>query len=182
MLDKLVSVNKLAFIPNRGLFESVLVLNKVVYFSKRNMKDHFLYLEKASDSVSWDYLLYVLKRMKFSIKWISLIKACVYSSSFSVMINGSQAIYFQSRRGLSQGEPVSPFRFNLATEWIAGMMWNACSSQNFHSFVLNDNLHVYLLQFVDDTIILGHPSWENNWTLKALLWFQVMFNFTRKLQ
>lgn len=42
MLNKLVSDNQPDFDPNRGLHDSVLVLNQVVDFTRRNKKGLFL--------------------------------------------------------------------------------------------------------------------------------------------
>lgn len=42
MLNKLVFDNQSAFDPNRGLHDSVLVLNQVVDFTRRNKKCLFL--------------------------------------------------------------------------------------------------------------------------------------------
>lgn len=39
----------------------------------------------------------------------------------------------------------------------------------FQPFSLSYNLQVKLLQFVDDILIVGQPSWKNIWRLKAML-------------
>lgn len=97
MLEKLIFANQYAFVPNRGLFDGVMVINDVVDYDMRNKKSIFLFkfsFKKAFDSISWDYLLYVLKIMNFGSRWLRWIKACVFSSSFFVMINGSPTIDF----------------------------------------------------------------------------------------
>lgn len=93
------------FIPNKGLFDGVLVLNELIDLAKRNRKCPFLFkvdFEKAFDLVSWEYLLYVLRRMNFGNKWINWIRVCVCSSSLSVLINGSPIIDFQAKKGPRQ--------------------------------------------------------------------------------
>lgn len=52
------------FIPNRDMLDSVLVVNEVMDFSQRNNKDIFAFkfdFEKVFDSMSWEFLLYVMK-------------------------------------------------------------------------------------------------------------------------
>lgn len=172
VLDKLVSTNQSSFIPNRGLFDIVLVLNELIDFAQRNIKGLFLFkldLKKAFNSVSSDYLFYVLKRMNFRSKWLKWIKACICSSFFINLINGSRTIDFQARKGLRQGGPLSLFLFLLAARGIACLMWNALFSHFFHPFAFTDNLSSNLLQFVDNTMIVAQPSWENIWSIKALL-------------
>ncbi|XP_058774319.1 uncharacterized protein LOC131648592 [Vicia villosa] len=64
---------------------------------------------------------------------------------------------------------MSPFLFILAAEGLAGLIHNVVSSHCFLPFSINDDLHISLLRFADDTMIFGTPSWENIGTLKALL-------------
>lgn len=64
VMDKLVSLNQSTFIPKWCLFDRVLVLNEFFDFARRNRKGLFLFkvdFKKAFDSISWDYLFYVMK-------------------------------------------------------------------------------------------------------------------------
>ncbi|RVW65636.1 Transposon TX1 uncharacterized 149 kDa protein [Vitis vinifera] len=57
-------------------------------------------LEKAYDHINWDFLLTVMQKMGFGEKWAGWIRWCISIASFSVLINGSPAGFFQSTRGL----------------------------------------------------------------------------------
>jgi hypothetical protein len=41
--------------------------------------------EKAYDSVNWKYLEFMLQKMKFPEKWIQWMRACIFSSTTSVL-------------------------------------------------------------------------------------------------
>lgn len=45
--------------------------------------------EKVYDSVNWNFLFYMLRRLGFYAKWIGWIKGCIQSASVSVLVNGS---------------------------------------------------------------------------------------------
>lgn len=62
----------------------------------------------------------------------------------------------------------SVFLFILPAEGITSLLQNVYSSHCYHLFPLNDNLHIDLLQFSDDTTLVGQPSWENVKALKTL--------------
>jgi len=49
----------------------------------------------------------------FGRKWRSMIYERLSSSKLSVLINGSPSKEFLVRRGLRQGDPISPFLFDI---------------------------------------------------------------------
>ena len=65
-------------------------------------------IEKAYDHVCWKFLLAVLKKMGFGERWIKWIEWCISTVRYSVLINGSPSGFFQSSRGLRQGDPPIP--------------------------------------------------------------------------
>lgn len=99
----LVSTCQSTFIQGRHMLDGVLVLNEILYFSKRNKRECILVntdFEKAYDCVFWEFLRYVIRRMNFSHKWISWMEATMFSRFMSLLVNNSTTRYFQFFRGL----------------------------------------------------------------------------------
>ncbi|PNX58635.1 ribonuclease H, partial [Trifolium pratense] len=107
--------------------------------------------------------------MGFSTAWMTWMRACIFESSMSILVNGSPTEDFKVGRGLRQGDPLSPFLFLIVAEGLSGMMNKAAAIGKFKGFKVNANLDFHLLQFADDTIIMGEGCWENLWTIKSLL-------------
>jgi hypothetical protein len=53
----------------------------------------------------WDYILYCLKCFGAPARYVSWIKECITSPSFTIVLNGTLVGYFHGRKGLRQGDP-----------------------------------------------------------------------------
>lgn len=96
--------------------------------------------------------------MGFGNMLMEWMEKCVYSSSFSSLVNGSPTKEFEVSRGLRQEDHLSPFLFILAAEGLTRLVKDAITKGYFHSFKINDDIKFYLLQFADDTLILEEAS------------------------
>ncbi|MCI19944.1 LINE-1 reverse transcriptase like, partial [Trifolium medium] len=81
--------------------------------------------EKAYDTISWSYLEDMMRRMGFSDIWIKWMRACIFNSSMSILVNGSPTVDFKVGKGLRQGDPLSSFLFLIAAEGLTRMMHRA---------------------------------------------------------
>jgi hypothetical protein len=173
VMDSLISSNQSAFIKGRHLVDGVLVVNEVVDLAKKTGRECLILkvdFEKAYDSVDWGFLEYMLRRFGFCSKWISWIRACVFSGHLSVLVNGSPTSEINIQRGLKQGDPLAPFLFLLVAEGLSGIIHKAVSLNMYKGFsVGRAGLHISHLQYADDTLCIGEASVQNLWTLKAIL-------------
>ena len=81
--------------------------------------------EKAYDSVSWEFLFYMMGRIGFCGKWVQWIRACLESTTVSVLVNGSPTKEFKPIRGLRQGDPMAPFLFLIVAQGLSGLVKQA---------------------------------------------------------
>jgi hypothetical protein len=172
VLGKIISKVQSAFIPDRQILDGVLVVNELIDLAKRR-KDNCLFFkvdfERAYDTVNWQFLDYMMGRMGFADGWRRWIKACVFNSSMSVLVNGSPTTDFNVGKGLRQGDPLSPFLFLIVVEGLSGLMSKAVDSNLFHGYKVSNNILFHSLQFADDTIIVGEGNWDNLWMIKTIL-------------
>ncbi|GAU24569.1 hypothetical protein TSUD_149100 [Trifolium subterraneum] len=101
--------------------------------------------------------------------WMKWMRACIFEISMSILVNGSPTEDFKVQKGLRQGDPLSPFLFLIVTEGLTGMVRKAVDIGKFKGYKVNDSLDFQLLQFADDTILMGEGSWDNLWTFKTVL-------------
>ena len=157
----------------RHLLQSVLIANEVVHEAKSNNKSCLVFkvdYEKAYDSVSWNFVLYMLGKIGFNSKWVKWIEGCLKSASISVLVNGSPSTEFLLKRGLRQGDPLAPFLFNVVAESLNGLIRRAKDENLYKGFQIGaDLVDISILQYADDTIFFGEATMENVTAIKAIL-------------
>jgi hypothetical protein len=176
VLGKVVSHYQTAFIKGRQILDSVLVANECVDSRFRSGIPGIickLDLEKAYDHVSWEFLLYVLKRCGLGERWRGWIAHCIFTVCFSININGSPSGFFRSSQGLRQGDPLSPLLFVLVMEAFSRMIYATVDSGLLLGFSVGSSTHdammVSHLLFADDTLILCDPIADQIRDLRCLL-------------
>nr|XP_027077054.1 uncharacterized protein LOC113700815 [Coffea arabica] len=82
-------------------------------------------MSKAYDRVKWRFFEEILKRMDFCDMWIKWIMSCISTITYSFNINGELRGYVIPKRGIRQGDPLSPYTFLLCYEGFTNFPKNA---------------------------------------------------------
>ncbi|PNX74904.1 cysteine-rich receptor-like protein kinase, partial [Trifolium pratense] len=82
-------------------------------------------------------------RLKKVLGWRKWIRACVFQSSMSVLVNGSLTHDFIVGKGLRQGDPLSPFLFLIVAEGLTGLMNKAVDRSLFTVISINTVLRSF---------------------------------------
>ncbi|XP_058733926.1 uncharacterized protein LOC131605606 [Vicia villosa] len=172
ILSSIISDCQSAFTPGRHLIDGVVVANELVDYASKKGKDCLLFkfdFEKAYDKVSWNFLRYMMRRMGFGARWIKWMEALVFSSKMSVLVNGSRTREFGVEGGLRQGDPISPFLFVIAAEGLKCLINKAVENGDYAGCNVNGKCFIDILQFADDTLLVGDGSWNYLWAIKSVL-------------
>lgn len=157
VLPVMVSPSQSAFVKGRLLVENVLLATEMVHgFGSKNSSPRGLLkvdIRKAFDSVSWPFILQILEAAEFSSIFVSWIKNCITTTSFSINVNGELCGYFQGKCGLRQGDPISPALFIIAMEAFTSLISGKFDDGQIGYHPLGINPKVSHLCFADDLMI-----------------------------
>jgi mannosylglycoprotein endo-beta-mannosidase len=109
--EHVVRPSQTAFMQGRNILDGVVVLHEAVHeLHSKKLNGVILKLdfEKAYDKVKWSFLQQTLRMKGFSEEWRALISNFVSGGSVAIKVNDEVGHYFQTRKGLRQGDPLSP--------------------------------------------------------------------------
>ncbi|KAJ9546283.1 hypothetical protein OSB04_018826 [Centaurea solstitialis] len=175
VLDLLVDSNQSAFIPNRQIGDNVLLAQELMrgYHRQRGSRRcaFKIDIQKAYDTMNWCFLEEILKRFGFHPCMISWLMKCISSASFTIRVNGDHHDFFPAKRGIRQGDPLSPYSFTLVMEVITLMSYQPVLKENVRDKVFWRSLSGSVGDFTvaavwdENFLHLEDKRWAN------LVWF-----------
>lgn len=118
-------------------------------------------LQKAYDTVHWGFLQEALHYLQFPDIFIGWIMECVSTTAFSILINGKMHGSFQGKRGLRQGDPLSPHLFTICLEMLSRSFKFATTSPDFNFHPKCQPLGITPLAYADDLLLLSRGDIES---------------------
>ncbi|KAL0294970.1 UNVERIFIED_CONTAM: hypothetical protein Sradi_6858100 [Sesamum radiatum] len=158
VLDKLIDYSQNAFVPGRSIADNVLLAQELLagYNQARLPKRCTIKIDiqKAYDSVSWEFLLASLKVFQFPRQFIVWIEQCISTATFSIALNGQLHGFFKGSRGIRQGDPISPYLFVLVMEMLHVLLHLRVQPEGVFRFHWKcSELQILNLCFADDVLL-----------------------------
>uniref|UniRef100_A0A803P3L4 Reverse transcriptase domain-containing protein n=1 Tax=Cannabis sativa TaxID=3483 RepID=A0A803P3L4_CANSA len=167
VMNKLISPLQSAFIPGRWIVESSILTQELVHTIKaKKGKGGLLALKldmhKAFDRIEWSFLEKVLLCNGFDNQVCGLIMTCVSTVSYSVLLNGIPQKKIFPKRGLRQGDPLSPFLFLMCHEVLSKLLLRQQDLGKLHGVSISRSSQaISHLMFADDTILFARANTRN---------------------
>jgi hypothetical protein len=106
----------------------------------------------------------------FSSKWISWIKTFISGGSVAVNVNDDIGHYFRTKKGLRQGDPLSPLLFKIMVDMLKVFISRTKLDGQFEGVVprlVDEGLSI--LQYVDNTILFLDHDLDKAHNMKLFL-------------
>lgn len=175
ILERLVSQEQSSFVPGRQIVDNIVVYQEVLH-SLRKCKGSNKYmvikvdLEKAYDRLSWNFIRDTLRVAGFDESWIRNIMGCVETSRLALLWNGRPREWFYPKRGVRQGDALSPYLFVLCIERLNHLIKRLVEEGRWKGIRLsNQGPMITHLFFADDLVLIAEATPEQMREVKGCL-------------
>jgi hypothetical protein len=162
-LDDLISPCQSAFITGRNIQDNFLYVQTAAkQFHKSKTPTLLLKLDlaKAFDTVSWEYIIDMLEARGFPLRWRNWIALLFRTASSRVLVNGVPGRYIHHRRGLRQGDALSPFLFDLAIEPLHRLL-EIATNEGILSKIKGRHCTFRTSLYADDVALFLNPTQQD---------------------
>jgi hypothetical protein len=159
-LGEIISQNQNAFIRGRTIHDNFkFVQRAAVYFCKKKIPKTLLKLDisKAFDTVAWPFLLNTLQAFGFGEHWRRWVGTLLSSATSRILLNGRPGKHIKHRRGVRQGDSLSPMLFIIMMEVFARLV-AAAENEGLLRPLGAPAIRHHCSLYVDDVIIFMHPD------------------------
>ena len=170
-LNDLVAKNQNAFIQSRTIQDNFKYIQSAAAMIRKKKVPMLLLkldISKAFDTLSWPFLLKVLQARGFGQNWRRWISVLLSTASSKIMLNGHQGPAIRHRRGVRQGDSLSPMLFIIAMDVLHRLFLKAARDSVLRKM---DPASVkYQCSFyADDVMLFIRPTVQQARAVKEIL-------------
>lgn len=150
VIHHLIHYDQSGFVENRNISFALRTVQDIMEITNMNNDSGLLLLidfEKAFDTINITFLKQVLNRFNFGPSFRQWIDTFYANISSCVINNQTSSKYFDVKRGVRQGDPLSPYLFILVVEILS---LNIRDNKAIHG-IRCGNKEIKLVQYADDT-------------------------------
>jgi hypothetical protein len=167
VLPSIIHNDQVGYIKDRYIGENIrTVIDILEYTSLKYNPGILLFIdfEKAFDTISWSFLSKTLKFFNFGAIFQQWIKLMYNNISSCILNNGHSTSFFQIKRGVRQGCPLSALLFILVAEILA---LNIRNNNEIVGLTFKQR-EIKITQLADDTTLILKDKESITKTLKLL--------------
>jgi retron-type reverse transcriptase len=154
---KLVHSNQYGFLQSRNIQDCVGWAYEYIHQCKQGGSETVILkldFAKAFDTVEHEAILKVFASFGCDQRWLTWLKMLMSTGTSEILLNGVPGKKFFCRRGVRQGDPLSPLLFVGVSELLQAMVNDLFQSGVLHAPLNIPNTDFPIVQYADDTLLI----------------------------
>jgi hypothetical protein len=171
VIKKTIHVNQYGFIKDRTIQDCLGWAFEYIHQcqqSKRKIVVIKIDFEKAFDTLDHEAIIQIMRAKGYQELFLQWVREVLSSGSSSILLNGVPGKSFHCKRGVRQGDPLSPLLFAQGADLLQSLV-NWAFHNGMLSLPIPVDVDFPIIQYADDTIIVLPANLDQLAVIKDIL-------------